>query len=143
MADSPNPILLYDGVCGLCNRMVQFILKRDAQDRFRFAALQSQFARELLLKHGRAFEELKSMCLVLHHGQPAECVLTHSTAAHAILRELSTFWRMVAALLVLVPRPIRDWSYDTVARYRYRIFGQYDTCPLPDPKVRHKFLDVA
>src|SRR5882762_1006850 len=67
---SPNPIVLYDGVCGFCNRIVQFILKRDSRDRFRFATLQSEYARRLLQKHGISTEQLETLYLVLDNGQP-------------------------------------------------------------------------
>jgi predicted DCC family thiol-disulfide oxidoreductase YuxK len=139
-ADSPNPIVLYDGVCGLCNRTVQFILKRDSRDRFRFATLQSEFARALLQKHGAVADRLESTYLVLHQGLPSERVEACSTSVIGICRELGGVWGAVAMLLRLFPRGLRDWGYDLVARYRYRIFGKFDTCPLPEEKHRHKFL---
>ena len=141
--DRPNPIVLYDGVCGLCNRSVQFILKRDKRDRFRFATLQSEFARDLLQKHGITAEKMESVCLVVDHGLPTEQIQVSSTASIAIARELGAFWRFMVSLLAVLPLTLRDWGYNLIARYRYRIFGKYDTCPLPDPRNRHKFLDVA
>jgi predicted DCC family thiol-disulfide oxidoreductase YuxK len=138
-----NPIILYDGVCGFCNRMVQFILKRDSHDRFRFASLQSEFARHLLRKHGITPGTLDSMYLVLDAGQPYERVQERSTASITIFRELGLFWRALANLFAILPRGLRDRGYNLVARYRYRLFGKYDTCPLPAGKHRHKFLDVA
>jgi len=138
----PNPIILYDGVCGFCNRMVQFVLKRDSRDRFRFATAQSQFARALMQKHGINPVPLKSLVLVLDYGLPTERAQQSSTASISIFKELSCFWRWLANLYVLVPRPIRDWTYDFIARHRYRIFGKYDSCPLPNPAHRNKFLDV-
>ena len=142
MPDSPNPIILYDGVCGFCNRLVQFVLKRDSHDRFRFAALQSQFARELLAKHGINPDQLASLYLVLDSGRPSERIEQRSTASITIYRELGTFWRTLAGLTAILPRSVRDWGYDLVARHRYRIFGKYETCPLPEPRHRHKFLDM-
>lgn len=142
LGDPSNAIILYDGVCGFCNRTVQFILKRDSRDCFRFATLQSEFARRLLQKHGISPEQIESIVLVLHHGQPTECVEQRSTASITIFCELGPFWRALANLLSVVPRGLRDWGYDLVARYRYRIFGKYDTCPLPQATDRHKFLDV-
>lgn len=143
MADTPKPIILYDGVCGFCNRMVQFVLKRDSQDVFRFATLQSEFARKLLEKHGHSAEKLESVYLILDCGLPTERVLASSTASIGILRELSLFWRGLAELFSVVPRVLRDGGYDLVARHRYRIFGKYDSCPLPSPAHRHKFFDIG
>ena len=141
--EHPNPIVLYDGVCGFCNRAVQFILQRDRHDHFRFATLQSEFARGLLQKHGISAERLESVCLVVDHGLPTEQVQISSTASITISRELGLLWRFLANLLAILPKSLRDWGYNLIARYRYRIFGKYDTCPLPNPRHRHKFLDIA
>jgi predicted DCC family thiol-disulfide oxidoreductase YuxK len=140
---SPNPIILYDGVCALCNRLVQFVLKRDLHDRFRFAALQSDFARTLLQKHIQNLDpqQPETVCLLLDHALPSERIETHSTAALSIFRELGLFWRTLANLFALLPRRLRDWGYNLVARHRYSLFGKYDTCPLPQSRHRHKFLD--
>jgi predicted DCC family thiol-disulfide oxidoreductase YuxK len=142
-ADAPNPIILYDGVCGFCNRTVQFILKRDSKDRFRFATLQSEFAGNLLRKHGLSAQSLDSVYLVLDVGQPTERLQVSSNASISIGRELGIFWRTMANLLSIVPQFFRDWGYSIIARYRYHIFGKYDVCPLPKASDRHKFLDVA
>jgi predicted DCC family thiol-disulfide oxidoreductase YuxK len=141
MPDSPKPVLLYDGVCGLCNRAVQFILKRDTRDRFRFAALQSEFARRALQKHGLSNQSLDSLYLVLDSGLPTERVEERSTASITIGRELGGIWRVLANVVSVFPRGLRDWKYDLIARYRYRIFGKYETCPLPKASDRYKFLD--
>jgi predicted DCC family thiol-disulfide oxidoreductase YuxK len=140
--NSPNPIILYDGVCGFCNRTVQFILRRDSHDRFRFAALQSDFARSVLEKQGINPGKIETLYLVLDHGLPTERVEQRSDAAISILRELGFFWRALANLGAIFPRGIRDWEYNLIARYRYRIFGKYDSCPLPLPGDRGKFLDL-
>ena len=138
-----NPIILYDGVCGLCNRFVQFVLKRDRRDRFRFAALQSNFAREILRRHDMNPDSLDTVYLVLEHGQVSERLLVRNDAVTAVLEELGGIGRVWAKLLGLLPKAVRDWRYDLVARNRYRIFGKHKSCPLPDPKDRHKFLDLA
>jgi predicted DCC family thiol-disulfide oxidoreductase YuxK len=140
--DTASPIILYDGVCGFCNRTVQFILKRDSNDRFRFATLQSEFARTHLQKHGLTTDNLDTLYLIKDSGQPTELVLDRSTAAIAIYRELGMFWRIVANFYAVLPKRIRDWGYNLIARNRYRIFGKYDTCPLPKTSDRHKFLEV-
>lgn len=137
----PNPILLYDGVCGLCNRLVRFVLKHDSQDRFRFAALQSDFAAMVLKRHGANPQDLDTMYVVLDPALPGERLKSRSDAAVFALHELGGFWRILAAVLGVLPGWLRDWGYNLIARNRYRIFGRYDSCPLPDPRYRHKFLD--
>jgi len=138
----PNPIILYDGVCGLCNRFVQFVLKRDSKDQFRFAALQSNFARAILERHGLNPDLLDTVYLVLDYGQPSERLLSRNDAATAVLKELGGLQRFWGALLDLLPKRFRDWRYSLVARNRYRFFGKHETCPLPNEKDRHKFLGV-
>jgi len=139
--DAPHPIILYDSVCGLCNRLVRFILKRDRRDVFRFAALQSDLAARILSRHGAHAEDLDTMYLVLDCAEPGERLLTRSDAAMNILPQLSRPWRITAALFKFLPRGLREWGYRMIARHRYRIFGKLDACPLPDPKTRGKFLD--
>lgn len=118
------------------------MLARDPAGRFRFAALQSALAREILARHGRDPLDLDTLYLVLGHGRPDERLLGKSDAALRILRELGGVWR-IAALLRVLPRWMRDPGYDLVARTRYRLFGRYDTCPLPDPRHRARFLDLS
>ena len=139
-AAAATPIILYDGVCGLCNRLSQFVLARDPAGRFRFAALQGTVAGEILTRHGRDPRDLDTLYLVLAPGRPEERLLRKSDAALWILRELGGAWRL-AAVLRVVPRAIRDLGYDLVARTRYRLFGRYDACPVPDPRHRARFLD--
>jgi predicted DCC family thiol-disulfide oxidoreductase YuxK len=134
-----NPIVLYDGVCGLCNRLVQFILKHDKRDYFRFASLQSEFASALLQKHGRDPRDLDTVYVVVDYAQPAERLLARSDAILFLLRQLGGIWKL-AALGKILPRIIRDGIYKLVARNRYRVFGKYDSCMLPEPKDRAKFL---
>jgi predicted DCC family thiol-disulfide oxidoreductase YuxK len=138
---SPNPIILYDGVCGLCNRLVQFILKHDSRDRFRFASLQSDFASQLLQRHGAAPGDLDTMYVVLDHELAEERLVSRSEAGVLVLRELDGGWATLGAMLRLLPAWLRNWGYNLIARNRYRIFGKYDSCPLPSEKDRRKFLD--
>jgi predicted DCC family thiol-disulfide oxidoreductase YuxK len=135
------PILLYDGVCGLCNRSVQFILRHDRNAIFNFASLQSPIARTILARHGADPADLDTVYLVVNYNQPDEALLARSDAVADILRRLGGVWNLFGAILSLVPRPLRDWGYNLVARNRYRIFGHYDTCPLPTPETRSRFLD--
>lgn len=137
-----NPIVLYDGVCGLCNQLVQFLLKRDKKDQLRYASLQSDFASTILRRHGLNPEDLDTVCVALNYEQPDERVLTRSSAVLYVLRLLGGFWK-IAALGQIFPRPIRDAVYGLVARNRYRVFGKYETCMLPEPRHRQKFLDTV
>jgi predicted DCC family thiol-disulfide oxidoreductase YuxK len=137
-----NPIVLYDGVCGLCNRLVQFLLKRDSHDRLRFASLQSDFAAVILKRHGADPHDLDTVYVVKDYEQPNEELLARSNAILFVLPELGGIWRLSGVSKVL-PRWLRDRLYDLVAKNRYRMFGKYETCMLPEPGQRRKFLDVA
>jgi predicted DCC family thiol-disulfide oxidoreductase YuxK len=137
MAD--QPLVLYDGVCGLCNRVVRFVLRRDKRGEFRFAPLQSEVGQELLRRHGHDPLQLQTVYLVLERGTPAERLLARSQAAQEICRRLGGIWRLCAVFNVL-PRSWRDTLYDFVARRRYRWFGKYDACPLPTAEERERFI---
>ena len=139
MPDPTNPVLLYDGVCGLCNRLVQFVLKRDARGLFRFASLQSDFAAGILQQHGLDPNDLDTVYLV---EAPGERPASRSDAVISVLRGLSGFWRVTAVLLRALPKGLRDWGYNVIARNRYRIFGKHDSCLLPEQKYRDRFLDT-
>ena len=136
-----NPIVLYDGVCGLCNRAVQFLLKRDRHERLRFASLQSEFAAQLLQRHGLDNKDLDTVYVVLNQGDAGEALLAKGDAFLVFARELGGVWN-VARLGRIIPRPIRNWLYDFVARHRYQVFGKYEACMLPDPRYKHKFIEV-
>jgi predicted DCC family thiol-disulfide oxidoreductase YuxK len=132
-------IVFYDGVCGLCNRLVKFLLRFDRRDRFRYAALQSDFAAEVLSKHGLSAADLNSVTLVRSFGLQGERAYTKSDAIMIAAGELGGFWRVGEVALVL-PKGIRDKVYEVIARNRYRMFGRYQTCPVPKPEVRAKFI---
>ena len=136
-----HPIILYDGICGLCNRLVKFILKRDRKDHFRFAALQSTFARAILERQELNPDALDTFHVVFDYGAPTERVLARDEGVAAVLEELGGAWRVWARLFRIFPAGIRKWQYNLIARNRYRVFGKYGVCPLPDAKIRHKFLD--
>jgi predicted DCC family thiol-disulfide oxidoreductase YuxK len=137
-----NPILLYDGVCGFCNRFIQFTLRHDHADAFRFAALQSAFAEPILQRHDVSTTALDTVYVVVNAHQPAERLLARSEAAIFVLATLGGIWTVAAGLCRVVPRPLRDSVYNLIARNRYQVFGKFDVCPLPDPRHRHKFLDA-
>ena len=136
-----SSIVFYDGVCGLCNGFVRFLLKRNPPRPYYFASLQSTFAEEILLPHGADPHSLSAMYLVEHFGEPSETVTARSEAAFRILRSLGGFWGVLAVLDVL-PRPLLDAGYKLMAKLRYRLFGRYDSCPVPEPRHRHLFLAV-
>ena len=137
-----NPIVFYDGVCGLCNRLVQFLLKHDREGRLRFAALQSDFAEKVLRRHGFDPKDLDTVHVVENYDQPDERVLQRSDAILRAGRELGGLWGASSSISRVVPRPLRDLVYRLVATNRYRVFGKFDTCMLPDPNQRSRFLDV-
>ena len=127
-------VILFDGVCNLCNGAVQFVIARDPAARFGFAALQSPVA-ERLIGSARSGSRLDSIVL-LEDGR----VWTQSTAALRIARQLRFPWPAAYAMIV-VPRPLRDWIYNLVARNRYKWFGERETCMVPTPALRARFLD--
>ncbi len=120
-----NPILLYDGVCGLCNWAVQFVIRHDVDGQFRFAALQSEFAQQLMLQHGLTplANVAPDSVVLIADG----VVYQRSAAAFQVLRRLRQPYRALALLHVL-PRRLTDWGYDLIARYRYRLFGRSEDC---------------
>ena len=135
-----NPIILYDGVCGLCNRLVQFLLKHDKQGRLRFASLQSEFAERVLTRHGIDPKDLDTVQVVVNYERPEERVLGRSDAILRAGQELGLPWNVLAGIAHVIPRALRDVVYRFVARNRYRVFGKSETCMLPDPNQRHRFL---
>jgi predicted DCC family thiol-disulfide oxidoreductase YuxK len=128
-------VVFYDGECGLCDKAVQFIIPRDPQGRFQFAALQSEIGGKLLREHGYDEADMKTFVL-LESGR----VYTRSTAALRVARRLNGGWPLLYGL-VIVPRLLRDGVYHVIANNRYRWFGKADACRLPKPGERGRFLD--
>ncbi|HUX46159.1 MAG TPA: DCC1-like thiol-disulfide oxidoreductase family protein [Terracidiphilus sp.] len=140
-------LVLFDGHCGLCNRAVRWFLRRDRHDRLRFAPSSSPLVQPLiapllaqLIPSADALAP--STILVLRNpGQPtSQQLLIRSAAVLAMLAQLPAPWPAVARTLRLVPHPLRDLVYRLIARIRYRIWGRYDTCPLPTSAERAHFL---
>ncbi|MBK7939031.1 MAG: thiol-disulfide oxidoreductase DCC family protein [Lewinellaceae bacterium] len=129
-----SPVLLFDGVCNLCNASVQWVLKRDKNAVFRFAALQSATGRALLRSAGLSPENFDSV--VLFDG---DRVFTRSDAALEIARRMGGFWSWLAVFRV-VPRPLRNAVYDWIARRRYRWFGKTESCMIPQPEWADRFV---
>ena len=138
------PVILYDGVCGLCNRFVQFILRRDRDAIFRFASLQSAFAASILARHNRNPNALDTVYVLVNPDSqpPHDLLLSRSDAAIFILRQLGGMYRLAAFLFRFAPKFLRDSAYNAVARNRYRIFGRSNACPLPSAQDRNRFLDL-
>jgi predicted DCC family thiol-disulfide oxidoreductase YuxK len=132
--EAPHAVVLFDGVCNLCNGFVAFVIPRDPRGRIRFAALQSDAARRLMAQTGVTAGGADSIVLV--EGQRA---FVRSDAALRIARHLRFPWPILYGLVV-VPRPLRDWIYDIVARNRFRWFGRRDVCMLPGPDTKDRFL---
>jgi predicted DCC family thiol-disulfide oxidoreductase YuxK len=131
-------LVLYDGVCGLCNRAVQFLLEEDRGGVLSFAPLQGETA-AAVLAHREREPELRSLVFVRDRGTPRERMLVRSAGTLAILSTVGGFWRL-AGVLRFVPRPLRDQAYDWIARHRYAWWGRSEACVLPAPEVRLRFL---
>jgi predicted DCC family thiol-disulfide oxidoreductase YuxK len=127
-------IIYFDGVCNLCKGSVQFILKRDKKDLFRFASLQGISGRAFLQANQISQEHLDTFIL-----QEGEKIYTRSNAALRVLRHIGGFWKL-CYLFIIVPRFIRDWVYDIISKNRYTWFGKKESCWLPEPKWEKRFL---
>lgn len=127
------PVVLFDGVCKLCNGSVNFILRSDRKGRLKLAPLQSEYGRAILKKHGKYSDPLDSMMLL-----EGERLTVKSTAVICISKYLGGAWPLCMIFLT-IPRFARDFIYDIVAKNRYRWFGKYDTCRLPDPEFEGRF----
>ena len=135
-------VILYDGVCGLCNRSVRFVLRHDREGIFRFASLQSAAARQILARHGMTPDALDTFYVVTDFGLANERVLSKSDAVIYTVEILDGIWK-AAKILRFVRRRVRDWTYGIVARHRYQVFGKYDACPLPEARYRDRFIELG
>ena len=136
-------LMLYDGLCGVCNSAVQWVIKHDHADRFRFAPQQSAVAAAILSRHGidhEAMLESNSVYLVLDAGTEQERLLTQSDVTVNMLLILGGRWRVWGMILRAVPRLVRNAAYRIFARNRYRLTAQYEVCPVPSETVRMKFV---
>jgi predicted DCC family thiol-disulfide oxidoreductase YuxK len=133
------PVLLYDGVCGFCNKSVQMILNNDRRGTLRFAALQSDYGRAVVGRH-RELEGVDSVVFV-EPSAGGERVHVRSEAALKVAAYLGGLWKVFLCAYV-VPRPLRDYLYDLFARNRYKFFGKSEQCMLPPAEARARFLDV-
>ena len=133
-------LVLYDGVCGLCNRLLQFLFKHDRRAVFRFASLQSPVGRATVARFGGNPDELTTFYLVADYRTDRARMVNKSRAALFVARELGWPWRAVTVMAVL-PKPVLDRVYDAIARSRYRLFGRVEHCVIPTPELRRRFID--
>jgi predicted DCC family thiol-disulfide oxidoreductase YuxK len=127
-------VILFDGVCNLCNSSVNFVIDRDKKNVFSFASLQSEAARELMKETGMPYTDMESVVLV-----DGKQTYFKSDAVIRICQILGGAWKVFSIFKVL-PRSLRDLLYDLVAKNRYAIFGKRDTCRVPTPELQGKFL---
>ena len=129
-----KPILLFDGVCNLCNNSVQFIIKRDAKAKIRFASLQSATGQQLLQQLGYPQEDFDTAILV-DNGK----VYDRSSVGLQVARKMDGLWPL-AYIFIILPKPVRDIVYNWIAKNRYKWFGKEESCMMPSPDLRNRFI---
>ncbi len=130
-----NPILLFDGFCNLCDKTVQFIIKEDKRNVFKFAPIQSEYAQRFLIKNKLQSESFKTVILIYKNK-----LYYRSSAILKILILLGGYWKIFAFVMILIPTSIRNFVYNYVAKKRYFWFGKKDQCIIPTPEQKDKFL---
>jgi predicted DCC family thiol-disulfide oxidoreductase YuxK len=133
--EKDKKVILFDGVCNLCNNSIQFIIKRDKKDVFRYAALQSEIGQKLISERNIDTSKVDSIILI----ELGIAFYTKSDAALEIGQSFGGFWR-VLSVFNLIPSSLRNIVYDFVAKNRYRWFGRKDACMIPTPDLKAKFL---
>ncbi|MCC7402261.1 MAG: thiol-disulfide oxidoreductase DCC family protein [Chitinophagaceae bacterium] len=130
-----NPVILFDGICNLCNRSVLFIIKRDRKKKFLFASIQGEKGKDLFSKLNLPLNDINSFVLI-DKGK----AYTRSSGALRVLKELGGKWRLWYACII-VPKFIRDGVYKWIAKNRYKWFGKKETCMTPAADLKERFLD--
>ena len=130
----PKNLVLFDGVCNLCNASVQFVIKHDKNNIFYFAALQSKIGQEILKKNNLSITHLDTV-IYLKNNQ----TYTKSSAALHILKDLKGFWQL-GFVFIIIPKFLRDLVYNFISKRRYLLFGKMESCMLPTPALKAKFL---
>src|SRR5688572_4244617 len=138
--DEGAHLMLYDGVCGLCSRLLQFLLEHDRRAVFTFASLQSAVGRAMVARFGADPNELVSFYVLANHRTTHVQMYSRSSAALFVAGELGWPWKM-AVLMRVLPIWILDHVYNVVAQNRYRVFGRYEQCLTPRPEFRRRFVD--
>ena len=129
-----NPIILFDGICNLCNGAVQFIIKHDPEKKFLFTSLQSEAGQQLLKKYKLPSENFNSFLLLQD-----DAIFSKSTAALKVASQLKSAWKLLY-IFIIVPKYIRDAVYSYIAANRYKWFGKKDNCMMPTPELQARFL---
>ena len=129
-----KPIVLFDGVCNLCNNLVQFIIKRDKKGKIRFAALQSEIGQSLLDEFELPLEDFDT-AIIYENGK----IYDRSSMGLRLSRHMDGLWPLCYAFII-IPKPIRDIVYNWIARNRYRWFGKRESCMMPTPELKARFL---
>lgn len=132
-------LVLYDGVCALCNGIVDFLVARDRDDRFRFLSLQSELGREVVRARGGDPDEISTLYVITAPGRAGEKLLARGRAGIRAMTAAGGPWVLLHALRIL-PTFLLDAGYRAIASRRYRIAGRLDACPVPPAEQRHKFL---
>jgi predicted DCC family thiol-disulfide oxidoreductase YuxK len=135
MHKNETNILLFDGVCNLCISIVNFTIKKDTKGKFKFAALQSESGQALLNKFGLSTKDFNSFIFI-----SGDKYFIKSSAVLHVLKELGIVW-ILFYIFIVIPRPIRDFMYSIIAKTRYTIFGKQNTCFIPSPDIKRKFVD--
>jgi len=133
--EQSKKIILFDGVCNLCNNSVQFVIKRDVNDVFQFAALQSETGKKLLTERNIDTQEVDSIILI----EPNVAYYTKSTAALEIGKHLKGL-KAISSILLWLPEALRNIVYDFIARNRYKWYGKKDNCMIPSEEIKSKFI---
>jgi len=133
--NSSPPVILFDGVCNLCNRIVQFVIKKDKKNQFLFASLQGKTGQEVLKKFHLDEDDFNSFIL-LENGK----IYTRSTGALRMLKRLGRGWQLLY-VFIIVPQFIRNAVYNWIAKKRYKWYGKRDECMIPTARLRERFLD--
>ena len=130
-----NPVLLFDGVCNLCNSTVQFVLKRDKKAYFKFASLQSDYGQNFLKKNSLPTTDFNTFILI-----EGDSYSTKSTAILKVFRKLSGLWP-VLYIFIVFPAFLRDPFYNLIAKNRYKLFGKRDSCMIPGKEILSRFIE--
>ena len=128
-------LILFDGVCNLCNGFVNFLIVRDKENKFQFGSLQSAKVQSLLREYQHPTDEISTVIVIENNK-----LYSHSTAVLRIARKLGGAWPLLYGFII-IPGPIRDFFYKLVAKNRYRMFGKKDECMIPTQELRAKFIE--
>ena len=134
LSEQQHPVILFDGVCNLCSGAVAFIIKRDKSARYKFAALQSENGKNLISKFNLSPDKIDSILLLEN-----DKYFIKSTAVIKICRDLGALWPLVY-IFILIPKSLRDYIYDLIAKNRYRWFGKKEQCLIPGQELESRFL---